>query len=803
MRILIQEMLIRTLFFFYLIISSLEFTPENNYLINCGSFNDTSIDDRIFLADNLNSTVLSTPETIFANSSNSNSVLDLYKSARIFNGSSQYNFSINKKGWHWIRLHFFPFPISNEKFNLSSAKFSVFAQNFTLLKDFQPLNNVPVVKEFSLNVNSNNLLLKFTPSRNSLAFLNGLEVISLPDELIPFSIGNQNLEKNALETVVRVNMGNVTVSSKDDPLGRIWLSDYNYLSNVNLVVFVSNIHLVNYTKGEEKVSENIGPSSVYGTGTKLHSVFDPNTQINATWLFNVDSGFGYFIRFHFCNLLNPIPNNNFFFNVFLNSEFVVKDLNLSTSGAPMYKDVVVVTNVVPQIRISVGPSNVRNSYPDGILNGLEIMKISTSDGSLAAVDADFPSSSSSSKLKVWIIVSLAIGISLILVVFTVVFLFRRRKRHVMIHSTPDHLTEEDDSNSSIFSRSKIGYRFPLAVVQEATDNFSENRVIGIGGFGKVYKGVFKDGTKVAVKRGISCSSSKQGLSEFRTEVELLSQFRHRHLVSLIGYCDEKNEMIIIYEFMENGTLRDHLYGSDKPKLNWRKRVEICIGSAKGLHYLHTGTMKRIIHRDVKSANILLDENLMAKVADFGVSKTGPDHFDQTHVSTAVKGSFGYLDPEYLTMQKLTEKSDVYSFGVVMLEILTGRPVIDPSKPREMVNLVEWAMKCSRKGEEIVDSDIVNEVRPESLIKFQETAEKCLAERGVDRPTMGDVLWNLECALQLQGKQKENEQPEEMRDVSATEISLGSMADLAAVSMSKVFSELVKAQGTRSEFGSAP
>lgn len=806
------------------------FSPTDNYLIDCGSPTNTSVGNRVFVSDASTSNLLSTPKNIIATSKSNTSseVLKLYQTARIFTNTSKFTFSIRQSGRHWIRLYFSPFVY--DIYNMSEASFSVSTQNHVLLSSFSPQNTV-VVKEFSVNVTSNSLVVTFTPSANSFAFLNALEVVSVPNELITDDANSvdtggkfQGLLYQALETVARVNMGGPTVTFRNDTLWRTWVPDQSFLVEKNLATNASNIPAVKYVKGGP--TRDIAPDSVYGTVTEMNSLNDPHSNFNVTWEFSVDPGFQYLVRFHFCDIVST-SLNQLLFNVYIDSWSVANNLDLSSLtfnvlATPYYKDVVTALTDGSKLRVSIGPSSQTDVYPNAILNGLEIMKMNNSVGSLGG--AAVPSSNSKSSSNTGIIVGAVIGVLVVVVVLLAILFIICRRRRLARHQsktwipfsmnggTSHTMGSKYSNGTTISAASNFGYRIPFAAVQEATNNFDESWVIGVGGFGKVYKGDLSDGTKVAVKRGNP--RSQQGFAEFRTEIEMLSQFRHRHLVSLIGYCDEKNEMILVYEYMENGTLKSHLYGSGLASLSWKVRLEICIGSARGLHYLHTGYAKAVIHRDVKSANILLDETLMAKVADFGLSKTGPE-IDQTHVSTAVKGSFGYLDPEYFRRQQLTEKSDVYSFGVVLFEVLCARPVIDPSLPREMVNLAEWAMKWQKKGQldQIIDPNLVGKIRPDSLRKFAETAEKCLADYGVDRPSMGDVLWNLEYALQLQeavlqGDPEENstnligELSPQVNNFSNVDASVSaappfeasSVDDLSGVSMSRVFSQLVKSEG---------
>lgn len=286
-------------------------------------------------------------------------------------------------------------------------------------------------------------------------------------------------------------------------------------------------------------------------------------------------------------------------------------------------------------------------------------------------------------------------------------------------------------------------------LKKCTHNFSQTHELGYGGYGKVYRGILPDGQAVAIKR--AQRGSMQGGLEFKTEIELLSRVHHKNLVGLVGFCFEQGEQMLIYEFMAHGTLRDNLLRKSSVYLDWKRRLRIALGSARGLAYLHELANPPIIHRDVKSSNILLDETLTAKVADFGLSKLVSDS-SKGHVSTQVKGTLGYLDPEYYMTQQLTEKSDVYSFGVVMLELITAKQPIE--KGKYVVREVRAIMNKNEEDyfglREMMDPTIRNAGALLGFRKFLELAMQCVEDSASDRPTMSEVVKAIETILQNDG-----------------------------------------------------
>jgi hypothetical protein len=283
----------------------------------------------------------------------------------------------------------------------------------------------------------------------------------------------------------------------------------------------------------------------------------------------------------------------------------------------------------------------------------------------------------------------------------------------------------------------------------ATQNF--NRKIGQGGFGSVFFGTLPEGNDVAVK--VLSLFSKEGIHQFENEVDLLSRTHHKNLVSLIGYCHESRELMLIYEYMPGGSLRDSLYGrnTEISQLNWKTRLKISLDAAQGLEYLHVGCNPKIIHRDVKTANILLDSNMNGKLADFGLSKMTVDG-EASHVTTMVKGTPGFLDPDYFRTQMLTEKSDVYSFGVVLLEIICGRPPINASLPEEQLNIVQWVTPYVEMDEnggeiaEIIDKRLGGNYDIKSIACIAKLAMRCVDARPSYRPSASEVVANIKEAI---------------------------------------------------------
>ncbi|XP_071741653.1 putative receptor-like protein kinase At5g39000 isoform X2 [Rutidosis leptorrhynchoides] len=313
---------------------------------------------------------------------------------------------------------------------------------------------------------------------------------------------------------------------------------------------------------------------------------------------------------------------------------------------------------------------------------------------------------------------------------------------------PQH-TVDADTNCSIIQPDQTFQCFTLAEIQLATNNFDEKLVIGRGGFGNVYKCTHRLGLvdQVALKR--LQTTSNQGAREFEAEIEVLSKLRHANLVSLIGYCSEGNEMVLAYEFMPNGNLQDHLH-KNGTNMSWLQRLKICIGAARGLDYLHTGTSTQhgVIHRDVKTSNILLDAKFDAKISDFGLAKIGPINQTKTFVSTLVKGTFGYMDPSYFFSGKLTRKSDVYAFGVVLFEVLSGKQAVDESIDEEQWSLAIWAQDQIKMGKlnQIIEPRLNGQISKKSLKEFANIAAQCFHNQPKKRPTMAEVVVKLDSIL---------------------------------------------------------
>ncbi|KAK3428181.1 hypothetical protein EUGRSUZ_F04287 [Eucalyptus grandis] len=339
-----------------------------------------------------------------------------------------------------------------------------------------------------------------------------------------------------------------------------------------------------------------------------------------------------------------------------------------------------------------------------------------------------------------------LGVGIIVLLFSTGFLYLGLKKRKLIRLKEQYfkqnggllLQQQLHEHDRTTNAAKI---FNAEELEVATNHYDDSRIVGRGGYGTVYKGILPNSTIVAIKK--SKLVDKNQIEQFINEVIVLSQINHRNVVKLLGCCLETEVPLLVYEFVNNGTLFEHIHNPNKSsKMSWEARLRIASESAGVLSYLHSAASIPIIHRDVKSTNILLDANYTAKVSDFGASRLVP--LDQAELSTMVQGTLGYLDPEYLHTSQLTEKSDVYSFGVVIVELLTGKKALSFDRPEEERSLAMYFLSALKEDRlfQIVEELIAHEGN-EQVKRVADLAKRCLKLKGEERPTMKEVASELD------------------------------------------------------------
>ena len=308
-----------------------------------------------------------------------------------------------------------------------------------------------------------------------------------------------------------------------------------------------------------------------------------------------------------------------------------------------------------------------------------------------------------------------------------------------------HLLQEKISSYGNVQNVKL---FTAEELQRATDNYNWSRFLGQGGYGKVYKGMLPDGTIVAVKK--SKEIERNQIETFVNEVVILSQINHRNIVKLLGCCLETEAPLLVYEFIPNGTLSQHIHSKDhESSLSWETRLRIACEVAGAVAYMHSSASTPIFHRDIKPTNILIDSNYSAKVSDFGTSRSVPQ--DKTHLTTAIGGTFGYIDPEYFQSSQFSDRSDVYSFGVVLVELISGKKPISFLEEDEGQNLIAEFISMMKENKvcDILDEKVAKEAGKDDIVAIANLAMRCLRLNGKKRPTMKEVSAELEALRKAQ------------------------------------------------------
>uniref|UniRef100_A0ACD5U187 Uncharacterized protein n=1 Tax=Avena sativa TaxID=4498 RepID=A0ACD5U187_AVESA len=406
--------------------------------------------------------------------------------------------------------------------------------------------------------------------------------------------------------------------------------------------------------------------------------------------------------------------------------------------------------------LDLSGNQLNGSIPSGLLKRIQDGSLDLRYGNNPNLCTDGnscqPHAKKKSKLALYVAVPAVLLVVIVSVTMLLICLLKQNKQGSMDNSiTPKNETIMSNSTlNDVGSDSSLrrleSRRFTYKELEMITNNFRQ--VLGKGGFGYVYNGFLEDGTQVAVK--LRSHSSNQGVKEFLAEAQILTRIHHMNLVSMIGYCKDGEYMALVYEYMSEGTLQEHIEGTNRNGacLPWTHRLRIALESAQGLDYLHKGCNPPLIHRDVKATNILLNARLEARIADFGLSKAF--NSNDTHVSTnMLVGTLGYVDPEYQMTMQLTAKSDVYSFGVVLLELVTGKPAI--LRVPVPVNIIQWARQRLAQGniEAVVDTRMHGLYDVNTVWKVADIALKCTAQSSVQRPNMADVVAQLRECIELE------------------------------------------------------
>ncbi|KAG2307881.1 hypothetical protein Bca52824_027629 [Brassica carinata] len=740
------------------------YDPTDVFLINCGATsdaNDTSgrtwtTEDGKLVPWNLDD--LSFAATSLYQDFGVSQVP--FKEARIFRSEFTYKFQVSP-GWKFLRLYFYPTRYGSD-FSSNSSFFSVTVDGLTLLKNFnadltvrtlKPESNY-FIKEFIVTA-FKTLRLTFSPSPDSLAFVNGVGIVSIPDRFYTkggFDDKITNVDRLPLE---RRRTGDTVsvVNDTDTGMFRQWFSDDDFLHgrNSKIIPVVPGVKL-NYT---EKTPAYVAPDDVYKTYRTMGNANNPrlNLNFNLTWLFPVDAGFNYLVRLHFCETRAEVngPNQRIF-TIFIRNQIAMLEMDvIGMSGGsriPMYLDFSVYVGSEsgprPDLRLELHPyTEAIPKYYDAILNGVEILKLINADGiagpnpKLVKSRGDSHVLKTTEQKRVVTITLIAVGSAtgLVSIIVLLTLLVRRQIKR-----------KKNRQNNSVAMFKVLLKHYTYAEVKKITKSFSHT--IGKGGFGTVYGGNLRNGRKVAVK--VLTDSTGNG-EDFINEIASMSQTSHVNIVSLLGFCYEGSKRAIVYEFLENGSL-DQFISRKKPlTLDVTTLYGIALGVARGLEYLHNACKTRIVHFDIKPQNILLDANLCPKVSDFGLAKLCEKR--ESIVSLIdIRGTIGYIAPEVFSRMYggISYKSDVYSYGMLVLEMLGARSkevVETTASNATSAYFPDWIYNDLENGQQTwICGDEVTTEENEIARKMVLVSLGCIQPCPMDRPPMNRVVEMIEGSL---------------------------------------------------------